>query len=79
MNAVDILINLIADLNDFSVKDFQITLENGQNFSQANETDLQDVFLTWADNGDIIRYILLWFDTYLLFVFKSNIIGMKRY
>ena len=79
MNAVDILINFIADLNDFSVKDFQITLENGQNFSQANETDLQDVFLTWADNGDIIRYILLWFGTCLLFVFKSNTIGMKRY
>jgi hypothetical protein len=79
MNAVDILINFIADLNDFSVKDFQITLENGQNFSQANETDLQDVFLTWADNGDIIRYILLWFDTCLLFVFKSNTIRMKRY
>jgi hypothetical protein len=37
MNAVDILINLIADLNDFSVKDFQITLENRQNFSQANK------------------------------------------
>jgi hypothetical protein len=78
-NSLFLLFTIIADLGDFSVKDLQISINNGKNFTQSNKSEFHDFILNWSDTLDVIRFFLFWYGTATLFAFRSTTIGKRKY